>query len=240
MNKAPFALPVYVSAFSVSIIDAAVASSLPALPQFARSYAVARGLGFRDGASLQSAIAGRTAGPVDADGQSFATHLVRMDHQATASMFYNAAALSALHLVARFRPLLGRSGYGPIIDQPSDLKDDVDRLALASPVSVSGFLQATAFLQTVRGCLDDAPTANSYALKHIAERRRCSYPDGSRVGTGYVTNGEMIAAGIYVGLNWAPDEARGSRNILFGLNMRRIERMELRGARDSAPRSRAV
>lgn len=54
------------------------------------------------------------------------------------------------------------------------------------------------------------PSSNSYALKHLVERR-----------IGYVTNGEFIAAALIVGY---PHLYR-TPNVLFGINARDLERV---------------
>jgi len=219
-------LPIYISDRSISIIEGALSRSLPAVSQEQRREALARGLGLLSSAALQKTIVGRAAGPVEGSGEAFTACLARWDHQAPVAAFYNAAALSALDMVAGLLPLLGRSGYGSF-PPGQNLQEGfiyADRTELAETIAVPGFLQAVNFLQSAPRMFGKRPRASSYSLKHLAERHSSKWSDGSRVGTGYVTNGELIAAGIYLGFQWEHEAAHGSRNILLDVDLRKLER----------------
>jgi hypothetical protein len=231
-------LPIYISNRSISIIETALSRSLPVVSQHQRREALARGLGLSSSAALHESLISPAAGPVVGNGQAFAACLARWDHQVNDAAFYNAAALSALDVVAGFLPLLGRSGYGslPPGQTAPDGFVDADRTELAEAIAVPGFLQAVHFLQSAPRMLGKRPRACSYSLKHLAERHSAAWSDGSRVGTGYVTNGELIAAGIYLGFEWEHDGAHGSRDILLDVDLRQLERGERTAARRSAAR----
>jgi hypothetical protein len=103
----------------------------------------------RSSAALEKAITSHAAGPIVAHGQEFAACLARWDHQVPAATFYNAVAMSALDLVAKRLPLLGRSGYGPFGPWRTGPKGyaDGDPTALVDAIAVPGFLQAVHLLQ---------------------------------------------------------------------------------------------
>lgn len=236
-------LPIYVSHRSISTIQAELSRLLPDVSEPHCREAIAKGLGMRDSAALHEAIIGRAAGPVMADGHAFAACLARWDHQVPIATFYNASALSAMELVGHFLPQLGRSGHHrhllPMRGEPEGFPV-FDQAELLEPIAIPGFLQAVHFLQGVPRTSGKRPDATSYSLKHLAERHNAKWPDDSRIGTGYVTNGELIAAGIYLGFRWEVDDAPGSRDVLLDVDLRKMERAERtlarRQANNRAPR----
>jgi hypothetical protein len=192
--------------------------------------AIACGLHLADHSALRQAVAIRAAVPVATDGLPFVALLARYGHEVPVAAFLGAAALSALDMVSRFMPLLGRAGYAAFSDQSDFAKD---RALLVSPIAVPGFLQAMRFLQGEPSAASTRPSASSYALKHLAERQVSVWSDGRCAGPSYVANGELIAAGIYVGRTWAHD-VLGSPNIKFDVDLRKLERAGRKAIRTSA------
>jgi hypothetical protein len=216
------ALPIYLSHRNISIMETALSCGLPTVPREQLLEAIACGLHLEDHSALRQAVASHAAVPVATDGLRFVAHLARYGHAVPVAAFLGAGALSALDMVSRFMPLLGRSGYAAFSDQRDFAKD---RALLVSPISVPGFLQATRFLQGEPSAASSRPSASSYTLKHLAERQVGVWSDGRRAGPNYVANGELIAAGIYVGRTWAHD-GLGSPNIMFNVDLKKLERAE--------------
>jgi hypothetical protein len=229
-DKPLIVLPIYISHRSISIIESALSCAFQAIPRAQMWEAIASGLHLTDGSELREALAERPARPVATDGQAFIVHLARCGHDVPAAAFFAAGALSALDMVSRFLPLLGRAGFGPFADQRTFAQD---RAELVGPVGVPGFLQAMRFIQGLPSAASAPPAASSYALKHLAERQDGVWSDGRRAGPSYVANGEMIAAGMYSGRKWA-HENPGSPNILFDVDLRKLERAERKAMRTSA------
>jgi len=100
-------------------------------------------------------------------------------------------------------------------------------MQMATPRRSSTLLQSPGFSRPSTFCktrlLGKRPRASIYSLKHRAERHSAAWLDGGRFGTGYVTNGDLIAAGIYLGFEWEHDGAHGSRDILLDVDLRKLE-----------------
>jgi hypothetical protein len=119
--------------------------------------------------------------------------------------------------VMREHPLLNVSGYGldrgwaPQVTDRKRLLEDY-RAELLTPGSVETIAMVTRWAQTLTKIKTMNPRHSSYGLKHMAENR-------ADLGTGYVSNGQMIVAMLLAGFGI---DARGTVNPQFNVSERSL------------------
>jgi len=184
---------------------------LPHVKSSHRCEAIARGFGFLTYASLK--VASTTANPPNqiADGMRFSAYLAEHGFAVPSTVFYHAAARRALQGAMAAMPRLTLAGIGIGARQwklsegrwetasERKAKFDSERAALVGDFPVRQFLISLALLSRVQRTKTVRPKTNSYWLKHVAEKYKCTYPDGQPLGPSYVANGAFIAAAAHAG-----------------------------------------
>ena len=230
-------LSIQLNASAVHILKGAMTRALSPVKSMHRCEAMARGLGFGTYAAL------RAADPREAsvDGTSFVSYLAAHGFTVSERHLYEAAALVALHAVARRHPNLTVWGIGIGEHRREDgghresRESYAQRLqqaheALTAETSTRPFLLSLAVVQRLPSIATIRPGARSYQLKHIAENYAFNYPGGEALGPCYVPNGLLIAAASHAGFKFQEYRSEGSGlpeiNVSFNMPKRAIENLD--------------
>ena len=173
---------------------------------------MARAFGFRTYAAVLAATADSAdAGRWEANGQIFSDYLVEHGFTVDTSIFHRAVGRIALSEILAREPLLNVEGIGagdrrrvngvPETASNRQRRIDNSRTDFTSDHGVEEFLRALVCVSRVRSIKRIDRQADSYELKHLAEKTPCTYPEGQELGPDYVSNGALIAAAIYAGFN---------------------------------------
>lgn len=250
-----FSLFIPLFASNLDTIKLALTKALPDVKSSHRCEAIARGLGYRTYASLLEEVRSGRSPNVTADGAAFVQYLASHDFNVGSPPFYRAVGHAALKTVSENYPQL--TGHGIDVGPPRNLggywKTEAERILrfeegradLTSEGKVEAFLLALAFVQRVEPTKTIRPATNSYWLKHIAENFTAAYPDGEKLGPGYVANGVLIAAAMQAGFQLKPFyDDYGYSTLNAGFNMSKASLYDLDceirpdGARAQARRER--
>jgi hypothetical protein len=206
-------------------IDAEVARLVPDSPDRHRRQAVARGLGYDTPDAIRQAASATTPIRAAANGAAFSTHLREQMDVIPHQQFYRAVAVVCLAEVVTCLPDLTLAGMwtGSRIrradgewETPTEQRARfvAARQEWANDSVVEQFLHALAFLTTP--ARKPRGNSGSYDLKHVAERHACYYPEGGRLGYGYISNGVLIAAAQHCGIPFK--RKPGVPNVAFQLS----------------------
>lgn len=233
-----FSLSIPLPESNLDIIKLALTKALPDVKSSHRCEAIARGLGFRTYASLLAEVRSGREPIVTANGAAFMQYLASHDFNVGSPPFYRAVGHAALKTISEKYPRLTNHGIG--VGPPKNLggywKTEADRRSrfaegradLTSERSVEAFLLALSFVQRVEPTKTIRPATNSYWLKHIAENYAAAYPDGEKLGPGYVANGLLIAAAMQAGFQLKPFvDDYGYETLNAGFNMSKASLYDL-------------
>ena len=142
---------------------------------------------------------------VTADGVGFATYLQAHGFNVSPVPFYRAAARVALHAVLDKEPKLTIWGIGVggpkrkangQRENPREFQARfvAEREQLLTDFAIEPFLLSLALVAKIAHRTIGSGTG-SYGLKHIAEKYKCTYPEGEQLGPQYVPNGVAIHCG---------------------------------------------
>jgi hypothetical protein len=193
----------------VASLKATLLHWLPNVKSVHRVEALARGSGFSTYAALL-ARAGRDSFTVRPDATAFQQYLALHGFEVDGNILHRAFAAAAIATVMQDFPRLASHGFGS--GQPRLLSDGrretraareekflKDREEMLGERFATSFLIAHDFVLELRHMKTIRAGSDSYRLKHIAENRPCTYPNGAELGPDYVFNGALIAAAIHNG-----------------------------------------
>lgn len=234
-----FALEITVSPETINYMKAYLTQALPHVKSSHRCEALARGLEFRTYASMLAAARSVGTTKATAKGDLFRNYLSEHSFNEPIKYFYFAVGKVAMASVIEREPNLTHWGYrvgerkrndqgqretpseysARLVEEQKNLFDDG---------AIEEFLQALAFLSTLKPAKTISTAAHSYSLKHLAERSRCSYPTGDPIEKSYVANGSLIAAAIYSGFRYRTfKEPWGySLNVTFNMSKSEIRKLD--------------
>lgn len=230
-------LSIQLNASAIDVMKGFMTRALPNVKSMHRCEAMARGLGFSTYAALRAADAREAA----VNGAPFMAYLAAHGFIVSERHLYEAAALVALHDVARRHPNLTVWGIGIGEYRREDgghcesrasyeQRLRQERQALTADSSSRSFLLSLALVQRLPSIATIRPGAGSYKLKHIAENYACSYPGGDVLGPRYVPNGLLIAAASHAGFKFKEYRSEGSGlpeiNVSFNMPKRAIEDLD--------------
>ena len=221
-----FNLQIPVTLETLRAIDAEVALRAPKVPAALRRQAIARGHGYETAGSLREAASLSPPVVATIQGGPFAACLKEGGHEVAGQVLYLAVARRAVQLVQAKMPQITAFGFGGGKQSPKpgadrETSDDrqarfgIEQAKLTTASGLTHFLHALAFLTPFAPASKFYASAGSYQLKHLAEARPCSYPEGSPLGSGYIENGAFIAAAVHRGFEWRHHEGKGSPNLIF-------------------------
>ena len=207
--------------------------------------AVGRGLGFRSYAAPLAASK-QPAPPVAVvTGAAFSGYLLEHGSQSEPAHFYRAAASIAIRGALDTIPKLHIDGIG--IGRPQRCADGTwqtsqqqyadfleHRQECLGLNATEAFLRSLALLARIKKTKTIRLGTNSYRLKHIAENYASTYPEGGRLGPGYVPNGMLIAAAVHMGFyyrTYVDHFGRDAPNTNFNMSKTSIDDLdaEIRG-----------
>ena len=226
-----FCLRIPLNLAAIGTIKAELLHSLPEVKSSHRIEAVARGLGFQSNAAMRAVVQQHNNVQVDVLWEPFVTYLTQHGFDANAPHLYRACARVAVEDVLRKFPQLTISGLesGRLQRKADGTRETVEqqrerinnsREELLERGSMDDFLLCLAMLAHVKPRKTINTSHGSYGLKHMAEKFHGTYPDGSALGPGYVTNGAFIAAAVCAGFSVRPIPE--TPNALFNMSKRDI------------------
>ncbi len=235
-----FVLSISVSSSAIERIKAALTNTIPDVKSSHRVEALGRSLGFRSYASLRAAT--KSASPTIAfvSGSAFLEYLKGRGIEVDAAHLYRAAATAAICRVLDNEPKLHIHGIG--FGRPKRNADGSRQTAqqqsaefierrqeCLGQLAAEAFLRSIALLQRVKETKTIREDSGSYRLKHIAENYVCEYPEGGKLGPGYVPNGMMIAAALHMGFKYktyVDDLGYDTLNAAFNMSKSVIEDLD--------------
>jgi len=217
-----------------------LARALPDVKSSHRVEGLARGFGFRTYAALRAATLSGDAPIVTADGRAFTNYLHEHRFSVSEKCFYLAAGRAALQSVLRRTPNLGIHGIysgrperisSGALESESEVDARLVRLReeLIEDAAIEEFLMSLAMLGHLQPTRTVRKDAWSYRLKEIAEKYSCTYPNGGKIGRGYVSNGSLIAAAIHAGFRYEiclDGSGRNSLNVYFNMSKREVDDLD--------------
>ena len=231
-----FKLHVAITRASVDAMKADLTKTMLVVKSSHRCEALARAFGFRTYASLRAAVAEPAgAGVCAADAEVFAAYLADRDFTVDMRLFHHAAARAAIAAVLAAEPQLNRHGYGAgdprrVNGVRETLADRARRVEAARAEfmhesCVEEFLLALVHVLRLTPTKVINSRADSYGLKHDAEKQSCTYPEGQPLGPRYVSNGAFIVAAVHAGFRFKTHEPLSgypSPNVAFNMSARSI------------------
>lgn len=235
-----FALNIPVTSASLDAIKAELTRTLSHVKSSHRCEAIARGLGYRTYAALLAATRAPITDLATAQGSAFSGYLAEHGFNVPVLAFYHAVTRVARQAVLERMPKLTMWGIG--VGAPSlksdgtrenwkDLvvKFDKERADLLGDHATEPFLLALAFVSRVERTKTIRSDADSYWLKHMAEKYACTFPEGGKLGPQYVTNGILIAAAVHAGFSvksYLGGNGYDSLNVSFNMSKRSLTDLE--------------
>jgi hypothetical protein len=203
---------------------------LPDIKSSHRCEAMARGLGFNSYAALLAKAKASEPTIAYVISVKFVEYLIERGFSVKAQTLYLAVSTVALKIVADSNSRLTALGVGvgaPRFEKgrwqtvhEMNAKFQDERQKLATDGSAEQFLISLQLLDRIVRTGTVRSGTGSYKLKHIAENYRLTYPDGEKIGIGYVTNGVFIAAAIYAGFRTKTGfDERGYTSLSVSFNM---------------------
>jgi hypothetical protein len=203
-------LRIAVTASAVEQLKADLFKSLPNVKSSHRAEALGRGLGFRTYAAMLSASRSDMPPIAIVTEALFSAYLKEHGFEVHPPYLYRAVARVAIQGVLNATPKLHIYGIGlgrPERNIDGSRQTTEQRYAefvkrreeCLDQFAVEAFLRSLALLDRIPATRTIRSSAGSYRLKHIAETYACEYPEGGKLGPGYVPNGMLIAAALHMG-----------------------------------------
>lgn len=222
-----FTLDFPVTSANIDAIKGYLIQSLPGVKSSHRVEAAARGVGFRTHAAMLAASRCTTPVRGVVNSQAFVEYLKTHGFDVEPIHLYHAVAMIAIRSVLERLPRLTLHGIGiGQFERNPDGRWETpeehyarlldSRKEFLDAYHPEEFLHSLAFVSRVRRIKTINPYSNSYWLKHIAENHACAYPDGRRLGRGYISNGVLIAAAVHAGFKIR--ERYDSLNVTFNMS----------------------
>ena len=237
-----FVLRIRVTPRSVEQLKLGLAKTLPDVKSSHRAEALGRGLGFHTYASLLASSRSSERCFAEISGARFRDYLTNHGFLVDPEPLYVGAAHVAIRGVLDTIPRLHVFGIG--IGRPhrtpegswSTPQQQYAEFLERREECLGGhagkaFLQSLAFLASVQKTNTIRSSAGSYRLKHIAEKYECTYPEGGRLGPGYVPNGMLIAAAVHIGFKYktyVDERGYDTLNASFNMSKPAIDDLDAR------------
>jgi hypothetical protein len=206
-------LSISITPEAIGSIESDLAKTLYEVNPLHRVEALARGLGFSTYASMLAASKSSPGSTAVFDWKAADECLKTHGFTVPAEPFFVAIGRVAIQQLLVREAQLTTDGMGlnplhrPLTGKREDRKEYAARFQrcreeFKGDHEVKQFLRALAFVTNIRRVETINRTLSSYRLKHNAERFSSTYPDGTRLGPDYVSNGALIAAAIHAGFQY--------------------------------------
>jgi hypothetical protein len=226
-----FSLAIHLSPAAIDEIKTDLREALPHVKSSHRCEALARGLGFRTYAAALT----QASGLAKANGVAFSDYLAEHGFQIDPPPLYEAVGRCAVRRVLEKIPDLSVNGMGVVRERTSDrtwespsetrARHELSRARLVDD-GVEEFLRSLALLERIQPTKNVRSNTDSYELKHIAEKYRCTYPEGQELGPDYVSNGALIAAAVHAGFSYRTYSYGSGRllpNVSFNMSINSLK-----------------
>jgi hypothetical protein len=242
-------LQIPISPATIKLIKTHLLKALPDVKSSTRVEAAARGLGFETHAAMLAAA--RSGGSVSTgvDAGLFRAYLSARGIDVLPLHLYRAATRVAVTAVLESAPRLSMRGYGfhqPRWDSESKrwetpeesyAKFSEAREEFSSDWGLDQFLLAFVFVRRIPATKTIRTGADSYRLKHIAERMPFICPDGTELGPDYVSNGALIAAALHAGFKmrtYIDHRGYDAINVSFNMSKKAVDDLDCEILTDGA------
>jgi hypothetical protein len=217
-------------------LKASLARWAPGIKSSHRVEALARSLAFSTHAALIAAIDSTTVQIVTVESDAFGAYLRERDFEIDENIVHRAVAAAAIDRVRELHPRLASHGFGvPRLGRESWAERfrrfAANQAEMGEESFAGSFLLSLVLLREIPKTRTIRPRTNSYWLKHVAEKVEANYPNGARLGPGYVPNGAFIAAAIYAGFACRYRQDRDGEehpNCLFNMSYRVLAELDAR------------
>lgn len=232
-----FKLAIPLADDTVAALKGDLTRALPAIKSSHRAEALARALGLATNAALRAALANMDGDSAALDATAFSDFLAQRAGPVDTRSLYRAAARVAIGAVMQREPSLTSWGYRIGRPQRGDdgryetdaqrqTRFEAARNEMLTDGCVEEFLRALVLVQLLAPIKSINRHAGSYGLKHRAEKLPSFYPDGSRLGPNYVSNGMLMAAALHAGYRYktyVDDLGYTSINVAFNMSQTAID-----------------
>ena len=207
-----FSLPFTINPTAVASIKSDLTKLIPKIKSSHRVEALARALGYTTYASLRAASQNPVTFPGEVSWERYDSYLREHGFLPSATPLFIAVTKESIRQLLEKEPYLTMDG---ISKKPWLVRNNkketwaeykerasTSRKEFLENGSIEQVLRSLAFIPVYQKTEAATRQQNSYGLKHKAEKHPSTYPDGSKLGPGYVAQGAVVAAALLSGFSY--------------------------------------
>lgn len=220
-----FSLPFTINPTAIASIKSDLTKLLPKVKSSHRVEALARSLGYTTYASLRVASQNPVAFPGEVRWDQYDSYLREHGFPPSAAPLFIAVAKESIRQLLEKEPYLTMDGISKkpwlVRNDKKETWDEYKERFSSSKEeffengSIEQVLRSLAFIPVYQETEAATRQQNSYGLKHKAEKHPSTYPDGSKLGPGYVAQGAFVVAALLLGFSYREYEDAEEVSFLF-------------------------